>query len=304
MESEFDRDHKYIRMMKNIGRRAVVRDLAIMGAASTIPFKGFFDGRDPGFKIGACDWSLGQRSSVEAMAVAREIGLDGVQISLGTVEDNMHLRSRSVQRAYKKACREFEVEVAGVAIGELNKVPYKSDPRTELWVSDSIDAAKAMGVKVVLLAFFSDGDIKNDPEGTEEVIRRLKRVVPKAEKEGIFLGIESWLSAEEHMYIINAVGSDHLKVYYDTANSNKMGYDIYEEIRWLGSEQICEVHMKENGNLLGQGVVDFTKVRAALDAINYRGWVQIEGAVPPGADMVTSHQANCIFLREILKTNS
>eukprot|EP01026_Neomeris_dumetosa_P020954 TRINITY_DN184937_c0_g1_i1.p1 TRINITY_DN184937_c0_g1~~TRINITY_DN184937_c0_g1_i1.p1 ORF type:complete len:202 (-),score=33.04 TRINITY_DN184937_c0_g1_i1:20-625(-) len=194
-----------------------------------------------GFKVGACDWSIGQRAKVEAMNVAKTIGLDGVQVSLGTVEDNMHLRTKAIQEAYKKASKENGVAIGGMAIGELNSVPYKSAPETEQWVLDSIDVAKAMGVKVVLLAFFGKGDIKGDKEGTKEVIKRLKKAAPKAEKEKITLGIESWLSAKEHMEIIDAVESDMIKVYYDTANSNKMGYDIYEEIRWLGKKNIQSI---------------------------------------------------------------
>ena len=65
-------------------------------------------------------------------------------------------------------------------------------------------------------------------------------------------------------------------------------------------KRICEFHAKENGSLLGQGKVDFHKVRAAMDDIGYRGWVQIEGAVPPGKPMLESYQANCKFMRGIL----
>ena len=135
--------------------------------------------------------------------------------------------------------------------------------------------------------------------GTDEVIKRLKAVAPKAEKAGVILGIESWLSAEAHMDIIQRIGSPAVQVYYDVCNSNDRGYDIYKEIRWLGAKHICEFHMKENGALLGQGKVDFKKVRAALDDIGYAGWMQIEGAVPKGAKMLDSYKANLKFLRDI-----
>ncbi|WP_020530077.1 sugar phosphate isomerase/epimerase family protein [Flexithrix dorotheae] len=284
-----------------INRREMLRMSTV--ATASIPFITLDDflnnGKMKGFKVGACDWSIGQRAKVEAMSVAKSIGLDGVQVSLGTVEDNMHLRTKAIQEAYKKASKENGVAIGGMAIGELNSVPYKSAPETEQWVLDSIDVAKAMGVKVVLLAFFGKGDIKGDKEGTKEVIKRLKKAAPKAEKEKITLGIESWLSAKEHMEIIDAVESDMIKVYYDTANSNKMGYDIYEEIRWLGKKNICEFHLKENGNLLGEGVVDFKKVRAAIDDIGYRGWVQIEGAIPEGGERVESYIKNREFVKSL-----
>ena len=48
-----------------------------------------------------------------------------------------------------------------------------------------------------------------------------------------------------------------MQVYYDVCNSIDRGYDIYKEIRWLGTKHICEFHAKENGALLGKGKVNF-----------------------------------------------
>jgi sugar phosphate isomerase/epimerase len=251
------------------------------------------------FRLGACDWSIGKMGDPAAFDVARQIGLDGVQVSLGTAANQMRLRQSAVQEQYKQAAQKAGLAVASLAIGELNNIPYKSDPRTIEWVSDSIDVCRALGVRVVLLAFFGNDDLRGDKAGVDEVVRRLKTVGPKAEKAGVYLGIESWLSADQHLEILERVGSPAVRVYYDLCNSTDMGYDIAAEIRKLGS-RICEFHAKENGALLGQGKIDFHKVRAAMDAIDYRGWVQIEGAVPPGKPMLESYQANCKFMRGIL----
>lgn len=252
------------------------------------------------FKIGACDWSIGKMCDPAAFEVARQIGLDGVQVSLGTVANNMNLREPEMQQTYRDAAKKAGLEIASLAIGEMNNVPYKSDPRPVEWVSDCVDVCKALNTRVVLLAFFSKGDLRDDKPGVDEVVERLKAVAPKAEKAGVILGIESWLSADEHLDILKRVGSRAVQVYYDVCNSNDRGYDIYREIRQLGRKRICEFHFKENGALLGKGKVDFAKVRAALDDIGYRGWIQIEGAVPPGAQMLESYQANCKFLRGVL----
>ena len=253
------------------------------------------------FKIGACDWSIGNLNDPAAFDVAKQIGLDGVQVSLGTAANDMRLRQPAVQQQYRDAAKKAGLEVASLAIGEMNNIPYKSDPRTIEWVSDSIEVCQALGVRVVLLAFFGKGDLKGDQIGTDEVVKRLKAVAPKAEKAGVILGIESWLSAEEHLDILKRVGSRAVQVYYDVRNLTDRGYDIYREIRILG-RRICELHAKENSALLGQGKVDFHRVREALDTIGYRGWIQIEGAVPPGEQMLPSYQANCKFLRGIFDT--
>jgi sugar phosphate isomerase/epimerase len=288
--------------LSSISRREMLRRSTIAGGALLAsrfePLLAATDKRR--FRIGACDWSIGKMADVGAMDVAREIGLDGVQVSLGTAANDMHLRKPEVRAQYEAAAKRTGVAVASLAIGEMNNIPYKSDPRTIAWVSDSIDACKALGAQVILLAFFYNGDLRGDKVGTEEVIRRLKDVAPKAEKAGVILGIESWLSAEEHLHILDAVGSKAVQVYYDVCNSNDRGYDIYKEIRMLGKERICEFHAKENGALLGKGKVDFAKVREALDDIGFSGWIQIEGAVPEGSQMLPSYQANLKFLRGVL----
>jgi len=304
-ENELSTTHaeEYSAMKPMNRRQFATRALATASLAPFIPL--FAGDPKPRFKIGACDWSVGKMADPAALEVARQIGLDGIQISLGTVANDMHLRRPMVQQRYKDAAKKFGVEVLSLALGELNDIPYKSDPRTVQWVSDSIDACRVMGCRVILLAFFGNDDLRNDKAGTDETVRRLKEVAPKAEKAGVILGVESWLSAEDHIRIIDRVGSPAVKVYYDVANSTQMGYDIHREIRWLGKQgQICEFHMKENGSLLGQGRIDFKGVRAAIDDIDYHGNMQIEGAVPPGGKLIESYVQNRKFLQGIFPSDA
>lgn len=233
-----------------------------------------------GFKIGACDWTLGKRADPAALVMAKRLGLDGIQVDVGGPKNGMPVFKPEVQKLYLETVAKQQVEIGSLAIGSLNDVPYKSDPQAEQWVSDSIDACKALGVKVVLLAFFAKGDLLNDPEGVAAVVQRLRKVAPKAEQADVTLGFESWLSAEQHMEILNRVGSPAVKVYYDVANSHKQGYDIYKEIRLLG-KNICEFHAKDYDDLYGKGSIDFKRVRLAMDDIGYRGWLHMEGTKLP-----------------------
>lgn len=281
-------------------RRTILKGVALLASLGTIRRSWAFTSQNiRGYRIGACDWSIGKQSDVNAFALAKTLGLDGLQVSLGTVQNGMHLRRKDVQRTFRKAVATYGVEISSLAIGELNNVPYKSEPETEEWVRDSIHVAKAMGCRVVLLAFFGKGDLRGDEAGIAEVIRRLKKVAPIAEKEDIILGIESWLSAADLLAIVGKVGSTHVRVYYDVANATEMGYDIYQELRILGSEYVCEVHAKENGALLGQGRIDFRKVRNTLDEIRYKGWVILEGGVPSGMDVKEAYLANTRYIRSI-----
>ena len=233
-----------------------------------------------GFKIGACDWTLGKRTDPSALEMAKRLGLDGVQVDLGRPEDDLPLRKPELQKKYRELAKAYGVEISSLAIAAMNDVPYKSDPRAEPWVADSIDVCRALGVQVVLLAFFGKGDLRNDSKGTDAVIQKLKQVAPKAEKYQVSLGFESWLSARQHLEILDRVGSPAVQVYYDVGNSHLEGHDIYQEIRLLG-KHICEVHAKDYDDLYGKGSVNFPEVRRALDDIGYRGWIVIEGVKMP-----------------------
>jgi sugar phosphate isomerase/epimerase len=282
-------------------RRQFLKNTTALSAFTALGASGFAEELlKMRLKIGACDWSIGKRADVTGLALAKQIGLSGIQVDLGNKENNLHLREKAVQDMYLKQSKETGIKITSLAIAELNNVPYKSEPETEQWVEDSINVAKVFGVKVVLLAFFAKNDLRNDDKGKAEVVRRLKKVAPKAEKAGITLGIESYLTAEEHLDIMDKVGSDAVKVFYDFRNATDAGNDIYKEVKLLGKKNICELHMKENGLLLSKGSIDWAKVRRSLDAIHFRGdgWMQIEWSQPKGMEIVDCYKQNLAFLKE------
>ena len=266
------------RMMSGAARAAA--GLALTCSCAQLTERKSAKARPAGFKIGVCDWTIGKRANPASLEVAKRIGLDGVQVDFGRGEDDLPLFDPGLQQKFIEARQKNQIEIASLALGVLNVIPYKSDPRAEQWVDRGIDVCQKLGVRVVLVAFFGDGDLRNDKAGTSVVVERLKKVAPKAEKAGVTLGIESWLSAEQHIDIIERVGSPAVKVYYDVANSHKAGYDIYSEIRRLG-KLICEFHAKDYDDLYGKGSIDFERVRSAMDDIGYRGWFVMEGTKMP-----------------------
>jgi L-ribulose-5-phosphate 3-epimerase len=283
-------------------RRRFIRQSGLLSFAPLVSGNIFCTESGRQLNIGACDWSIGKSSDPEAFAVAKEIGLQGIMVNIGNVDNNMHLRQVEVQQQFLKASKETGVRISSVALAELNGIPYKSDPRTIAWVHDSVDVAKALGVEVVLLAFFDKNDLRNDAKGKDEVIRRLKGVMPHAEKNGITLGIESYLNAREHIELMDKVGSPNLKVYYDFRNTADAGHDTIKEFKTLGKDRICELHIKENGFLLGKGTLDWKEIFKAIKDIGYTGdgWAQIEGAVPDGADMLPSYKQNLAYLESLI----
>jgi len=258
---------------QNLTRREMLSTLTVGGMALHVAQ---IKAVAPGFKIGACDWTINQRADPVALEVAKKIGLDGVMVDIGRLEDDLPLRRPQVQKQYLQAARQTGVAVSSLALLLLNDIPLKSDPRPEKWLADSVDVCNAMHLKVVLVPFFGKADLQGDKAGTDAVVAAFKRVAPQAERAGVVLGIESWLSADQHVEILTRVGSPAVQVYYDMGNSQKAGYDIGKEIRFLG-KRICEFHAKDYDDLFGKGTMNFPAVRKAMDDIGYRSWMQIEG---------------------------
>lgn len=268
-----------------------------------------------GYKIGTCDWSIGMRVSGEAFRFADQAGLDGIQFSFDAKGRGLDLRTRENRDKIRAIVKETGVSISSLGIGLLNRVPLATTDEADQLVADCLDAMvklkeeaaelddRALAAKVspeiVLLAFFGKADLNGDEQRMQTVIRKLKRFAPIAEKHGFILGIESLLSETDHRRILEEVGSPAVKVYYDTANSARMGYDIYREIESLGAENICEIHLKQDAALLGDGNVDFEKVKSLLDSMNYSGWLIIEGSRPKKMASTIATEKNAVFARSL-----
>lgn len=279
-------------------RQAIKKSALLFGAAAGMEM---LPAAKSAFKLGACDWSLGKTLSPDAFDIAKRIGLQGVQVSYNTSQDPTGLSDLKTLEIIRQASKNSGIKISSLAIGELNRVPYKSDPRAEEWVLKSIDAAKALDAKVILLAFFSEGDLRNDIPGQKAVIEKLKKAAPHAEKLGITLGIESYLTAQEHIDIIDEVGSKSVKVYYDFRNETDAGNDVFKELKLLGKDRICELHMKENGQRLGEGTLNWPDIAKAVKEIGYEGWMQLEWARPKDVDIVTCYQHNKEYLSKLFQ---
>jgi L-ribulose-5-phosphate 3-epimerase len=267
---------------------AVVLAAAGLGAAASA---------GTGMKFGVCDWTIDKTGDPAALALAAKLGLDGVQVSLVPKGDSLALLEKDAQKAYLAAMEKTGVAIPSFAIGDLNDIPLKSDPRAEKWLSEGIDVAREMKVGLILVPFFGPGDLKDDPAGEKAVIAAFKRLAPKAEKAGVVLAVESTLSGEAHRRILDAVGSPAVRIYYDTANSQGAGYDINAEIRNLGS-LIREFHAKDNKDLYGKGNIDFKAVRDSMAAVGYSAWFVLEGSkFPLGVEQSIAYDVK--FLREV-----
>jgi L-ribulose-5-phosphate 3-epimerase len=271
--------------------------ISASAAVATSGFPAFAAGRGVKFRVGVTDWNLRQEGKVASIGLAKELGFDGVQVSIGKGTDKLPLSDPALRKTFLDESKRVGLKIESLCLEILHRNFLKSDPLGQRWVADSIPIARAMGVRVVLLPFFGKGALETVAE-MDRVGDALKEVVPAAEKAGVILGLEDTISARDNVRIMDRTKSPAVLTYYDVGNSTKGGFDVVEEIRWLGGERICEVHLKDNPHYLGEGKIDFKAVVDALADVGFDGWAQLETDCPTAVE--PDMRRNLKFIRELI----
>jgi len=239
--------------------------------------------------------------SVGGLADAKRAGLDGVEVGVGGPADTLQIADPAVRRRYKDEMKETGLAISSFMMGLLNSNPLASDPRGPAWLEQSIEAAGDLKAGVILLAFFGKGSLK-DGQGAKKadvdaVVERLKAAAPKAKEAGTILGIENTLSAAQNLEILQRIGHDSVRIYYDVYNLAGEGYDTLAEIRLL-KDRISIFHFKNGPDYLETGKVKFEPVAEVIREIGYRGWIVLETSNPT-RDRVADAKRNADYVRKL-----
>jgi sugar phosphate isomerase/epimerase len=274
-------------------RRDLFRSAAAVGLGSRI-----LRAAPPAFKVGVTDWNLRLGAKTEAVALAKQLGFDGVQLSFGRrlVDDKLPVDNPEILAQYKKLSAEHKIPLDGTCVDRLHENGLKSDPLAVRWVRDSIRMTKALGVEVLLIPMFGKWAILS-PAERDYVGDALRDLGPEAEKAGVILGLEDTISAEDNVRIMERSRSKAVSVYYDVGNSTRNGFDVVKEIRWLGKSRICQIHLKDNPGYMGEGKINFTEVVKAIADIGYTGYANLETDTKQGSTVEADMQRNLAFIR-------
>lgn len=285
--------------MKPLSRRDFLSRSAALGMAAPFLSCSAAGPGSGGLKVGVTDWNLGLRARLEAVETAARIGFDGVEVSFGNeVRDGkLPLAFEDRQQQYLAAFQEHGIQIAGTHLEILHQNLLKNDPLGQKWVADAIPATRNLHAKVILVPFFGRGALETRGE-IDYVADIMKELGPEAERQGVVLGLENTLSAEDNARILERADSSAVQVYYDVGNSYGNGFDIYSEIRWLGRNRICQFHLKDNPHYLGEGEIDFQKVLELVSEIRFEGYGNLETSAP-SSDVEADMRRNLDFIRSI-----
>jgi L-ribulose-5-phosphate 3-epimerase len=293
------------RLIMNITRRQFMAGVAgSLAGTALLSRVAFGQGDTAKYRLSACDWSVGITDE-KVLETAKAIGLQGIEFSANTgeIKDTLRIADPAFRKTYKEMMTKTGMIASSTAMGFLNDYPLATDPRGPAWLDQTIDGAKDLGAKVILVAFFGKGDLREGKnlkaKEVDAAIERIKEAAPKAQAAGVILGIENTLSAKDNLMILDSIKSDAVRVYYDVGNSTGNDYDVPAEIRDLGN-RICQFHFKDGGHYLGKGEVKFKPIVEAINAINYQGWFVLETSMP-SKDRDADFKKNVEFVRKTFK---
>jgi sugar phosphate isomerase/epimerase len=257
-------------------------------------------------KIGMTDWNLGQRGDITKISLAREIGLDGIQVSLQfpTDDSTPHLRDPKTQAEFKRVALENGIQICSLAIGNPGKsrLPLHTNPAAAILLVEAVEVAQNLGTNNILLPILGDSHI--NMENQQEVntfVAMMKEVARYAEKAGVVVGLEDWISADDNLRLLDAIGSDYVGVYYDARNiKSRLKADPYDEPKKLG-KRIHQIHVKNGQKLMKEtDILDWQRLAQEYYDIGYRGWYVLETG-SPNKDIIADTRANIEYVRQTFK---
>lgn len=258
-------------------------------------------GQTAPLKIGITDWNLNLGANPDAVTKAARLGFRGLQVSFGRqiVDGQLPVDHPDTIARYLQLAEQHGITIDGTCVDRLHDNGLKSDPLALRWVSDAIRLTRALNTKVLLLPFFGRWALKSDAE-IARVADALRELAPDAEKAGVILGIEDTISAEDNARIMELSRSKNVLTYYDVGNSTEAGFDVVQEIRWLGKDRICQFHLKDNPHLLGEGAIQFEPIVRAIKEIGWQGWANLETDARPG-NLDVDLRRNLAYIRQVIQ---
>jgi sugar phosphate isomerase/epimerase len=157
---------------------------------------------------------------------------------------------------------------------------------------DLLEQGGKLGIMKYVMPFFDSSELSMD--NMQEYVKPLKKVAEVACNKGIIVCLETILTGDELVKLLDLINMPNVKVVFDTGNRVAIGHDLAGDIRLL-RDAIAHVHIKdkniENVNvLLGTGLVNFEDIFYALNDINYSGPYTFETV--RGSDPISTAKYN------------
>ncbi len=241
------------------------------------------------FKIAADDLYLGHRQSIKAFDVAKKSGLDGVAVDMGSLaggkELKNELRKPEIRQQFLDEAKKDNLDICSLSWFAMYAWVFPNLPHPVDLAQEWVDLMDKMNVKMGHMILMTGEGTLREPAHADiwkRTVEVFKAVAPQAEKAGVIMGVESNLEADGYKRFLDDVGSPAVKVFYNPGVGLENKFDVYKDIHDLGKDRVCALHLEQGSvkpetfeHRLGDGLIDFKKLRETLLAIDWGGWMSI-----------------------------
>jgi D-psicose/D-tagatose/L-ribulose 3-epimerase len=228
---------------------------------------------------GLCFWTFGEIPFEEKCRIAKEIGVDGVEVQGDITQDAKELA---------KTLKQYELKLLSVTPNNVDISSVNEDVRLKAvqYFLDLLSWAKELGANRICL----HGDVgKTEGSGDEAkdweiLVESSKEVMQKAENLGIQVVFEvlnryenhQILTGQEALDLIEDVKSPNLTVLLDAYHMNIEESNPVEALKNLG-DQLGVYHVADsNRQAIGNGHSNIKGQIEMLNEMNYTGPIIME----------------------------
>ncbi|MCA9236356.1 MAG: sugar phosphate isomerase/epimerase [Planctomycetales bacterium] len=263
----------------------------------------------PRYRIGVCDWMILKRQRLGAFDRAREIGVDGLEVDMGSLGDRdtfaSALADAAVRDEFQAAAQRTNLQICSLAMSGFYAQSFAERPTYERMVGDCLRTMQQMGVKVCFLPLGVRGDLQQHPQLRPTIVERLQTVGATAAAAGLTIGVETALDAADEARLLDDIGSPAVRSYFNFANALQNGRDLLAELRTLGKQRICQIHCTDEDGvwLENNKRLDLPAVKQTLDEMDWSGWLVMERSrdATRSRDVVGNYRANARYLKRVFQ---
>jgi len=239
----------------------------------------------------------------ECFQLCKDAGFEGVEVNYALEGDLSPDASEAAIKQIGEMAGQIGIAISGVCsflfwpYAFTHEDPERRKKGVEL-AQQMIRAARLLGTANLLVVpgsvyapWIPDEPPVAHDVALERATAAVKSLIPLAQQNGVYLNMENIFangflhSPQEMNAFVDGFASDRVKVHFDTGNI--MQYHFPEHwVPQLG-KRIQNIHLKEYSKkvhefnlnpfrLLLDGTTNWPAVLAALDAINYRGYLTFE----------------------------
>ena len=242
------------------------------------------------FKVAADDEFLNNyRQDLKEFKFAQTAKLDGIVLDMGHMPGGKVLQNRLVDPAVREQflaeSRRTGVEIASLGFLAFYAWLVPRIPDIDAITHNWVDTLVQMGVKIGFMPLMTPDGTLAEPSHAgmvAETVGVFKRVAPYAEKNGVILTVESNVDADGYKKFLDAVGSPAVRVFYDPGVGLETKFDVYQDIKDLGNDRVAALRLQQGSvapekfeHRLGDGLINFPKLRDTLMEMNWSGWMSI-----------------------------